>query len=456
MQKKFDNAIRSINANVKTQLPTLNVNDPIVQSNVIGNATVLVSLENTITNQVTQLFPQNAVDEITILQNAFTWTSNNVKQKEGQKASGFINVLVDNTDPVDIPVNSFFSDAKGNEYVTIQPTTTSLKTVQLQSIVISNGIATCTAIQNSDHSLGNGQNVNIEITDNPQGINGEYIITVINASTFTFETDKNNATYNATSSVFLYAKFYGCSLNIVATKVGAIQNLQYTDTLFCQSDINVVDNLGYIQYQGLSGGSDAEAIDAVKARTLDFIAKPIIAGGSYAYENFIVENSVADKAFVYNVPHPTAIGIQAVLFKISNNTITTLTQAELTQAQNNFINGAKELGLFKTEQYSINFVNPNLIPISITITGLNPNTQEMKQQIILRIQETLFNTPIRRILVDNNSLSSISDEALKDVIKNTLDSNNRTPIMTSIVINNNDLVNDSDLLVANGSSFSFL
>jgi len=442
---------------IKTQIPNIDTNDDIVQSFALGNAVVLTSLSNTINTQITQLFPQNAIDEITILNNAFTWTSNNVIRKQGQYASGFINVAVDTVDPVEIPANTFFSDAKGNEYKTIQPATTSLISVQLNQIIIdSNGKATCKTIQNSNHNLGNAQLITIDVTGNPFDINGEYVINVEDASTFTFETNITSAqTINATSSVFLYAKFYGCTLQVIALQVGALQNLTYLDSLFLQSDVNIIDNLGYIQYQGLSGGADAESIDSVKARTLNFISKPIISGGAAMYENFIIQNSVADKAFVYNVPNPTAIGIEAVLFKITNNTITQLTQAELTQAKNNFISGAKELDLFKTDQYSINFVNPNLIPVSITIAGLNPNTEEMKQQIILRIKETLFNTPIRKVLVDNNSLSSISDEALKDVIKNTLDSNNRTPTMTTIIINNNDLVNNNDLLIANSSSFIF-
>ena len=442
---------------IKTQIPNIDTNDDIIQSFALGNAVVLTSLSNTINTQITQLFPQNAIDEITILNNAFTWTSNNVIRKQGQYASGFINIAVDTIDPIEIPANTFFSDAKGNEYKTIQPATTSLISVQLNQISIdNNGKATCKTIQNSNHNLGNAQLITIDITNNPSDINGEYVINIEDANTFTFETNLSAQIINTTSSIFLYAKFYGCTLQVMALQVGALQNLTYLDSLFLQSDVNVVDNLGYIQYQGLSGGADAESVDSVKARTLNFISTPIISGGAAMYENFIIQNSVADKAFVYNVPNSTAIGIEAVLFKITNNTITQLTQAELTQAQNNFINGAKELGLFKTDQYFINFVNPNLIPISITITGLNPNTQEMKQQIILRIQEALFNTPIRRILVDNNSLSSISDEALKDIIKNTLDSNNRTPTMTSITINNNALVYDNDLLVASANSFLFL
>jgi hypothetical protein len=127
-------------------------------------------------------------------------------------------------------------------------------------------------------------------------------------------------------------------------------------------------------------------------------------------------------------------------FDTTNLTFTNFTQNELEATKALFLDSSEQA--FLEESINLNFINPTFIPIDITITGLIPLNEYMKEQVKLNLKTYINPLPINEYL---SELSELSDDAIRQVVLDTYDQQGNKAKITSITISGvSNLVNKYD------------
>ena len=424
------------------QAQGINPNNPVINAVYTSIAERNQAIFKTIQNYAIQSIPILATDQLWLENHALTYTNGKIARKQATTAEG--TAIFTSNFGVDIPAGTTLNASNGLEYETSFFTSSQEQFIVITSLSRVNNKTTATL---ANHNLATGMTITISNATNASFI-GTFIIKALDANTFEFDNIGTNATTTNAN-----ASFWGARVKITCKESGVNGNLHFTEILTLSEAINGLNDSVYLTIEGVGGGDDLESLEDFKNRILEYLRTPQIAGSRYAYQAFLTNETVADYAWVWAEPD-TSNTMQGyfVLAKNSQAGETVgLSEAELNQAKVVF--KANNQLVWETTNSNLNFINPVFREISISISGLTPNTEEMKTQIRLSIQDFLKTLPIKRFL----QTGQLTEAKIRNAIYKAQDSGGNNPDFNNLQITGlNSLVNDEDraVLLANGLTIS--
>lgn len=384
-------------------------------------ATDSVDARLTFVNTINQMFPRLATEEQFIVNNAFVWTNNTIKRKNGTFASG--SLIVTATQQVDIPIGTQFSTVDGIIYKSKTLRSCTAQPFNIESLERVNNEA---IVKITNHNLANGMDFEI-IGANESNFNGIQTITLIDKDYFKYSNIGNSEVATGT----ITGQYFGVLVEVESVVTTAIANKSFANTISIDDFIDNIENT-YISFNGITGGSETESLSSLKARTIEFLETPQNAGNKYQHQSWLKQNTNANYAYVFQDEDTFYNYVYCIISQLNEDTLnfTNFSIQELNDIKINFID-QNQLPLSCSGSQTI-IQNPSFVNINITINGLSPNTIAMQNQIRLELKRYINTLPIKKYLT--NVLSELGNAKIENIITNTRDTNGLTPSFTNIII----------------------
>lgn len=401
-----------------------------VEVNVV--ATHLSGLDSSLNFQIQEAFPLTATQDQSII---LLGDAIGLYQAPATTSTGMI--TVQGTLGSVIPTTSqFISTVNNVVYNTSSAANITMATFTPSSVIRVSNIVQVTTT--TAHNLATGNVVNISGAT-PNDINGiNLVVTVTSLTQFTYAAQGIDVVATGTISLTFNAAY----ITLVSATAGANTNLPAGSPIGLTQPISGVDNTGYVQFGGLTGGTDQETIQALQQEiilanqlpTLDVFQIDFLA-------LLLIQNTGVTRAWVYQARNSAEAGTVTTVSVNDNQVPITLSGTQLMN-QFNYITSIYPSYL---DAADITCLTANLVPISITITVLTPNTvsmtQAIKQELINFFQT---NSVIKRVLDPN----TITTATITVAVLNTIDpTTNLSPTFATLVLGSYTLANDNDLAV---------
>ena len=372
-------------------------------------------------DSVDQTFAQIATDEAFLTAIAFDKTNNEIYRKVATTATGKILVIAD--EGVEIPAGTEFLSTDGETYETIVSRTATSQTFNITSLVRTDNYVVGTL---ADHLLGTNMVLTIAGA-NETAFNGDQTLEILTSSTFRYANTGTNQTATGT----LTGTFIGCRCDVVSVSAAESANQTYTDTLTLADNIDNVDAT-YITFNGITGGTDIETLEDFKARLVEYLQYPENKGNRFQHQAWLKQNSDVNYAYVYTTEGDFYINLICVVSILNKTTwaFSSLSNDELTALKTKFVsNNQLLLGI---SAVNLSVINPTFVNINITITGLSPNTTDMKNAINLLLKEYIATLPIKKYLV--SGFPELTSDKLKQITYLVRDNNGQIPSFTGLSV----------------------
>lgn len=268
--------------------------------------------------------------------------------------------------------------AAGNEFETengirirsLTETTCQLNIINVIEITRVGQVATVTTEQ--EHDFASGLTVTISGADQSE-YNGDFVITVIGSLTFTYLVSGSPAT-PATGAIT--AEYDGVDIPVESVEYSRESNLDSGTPVKSVFFISGLDEYGYVDFLGLTGGSQGESLDDQKKRLFSARAKP--------FANFNVgaidrqAKTVPEVTRVFVKPITPYIGAVEVFFTRDNFQNPIPDSGEIQKVKNALL----EI-LPVTSSAGDVYVLPPVLKIQdFVFTSLIPSTPELQETII--------------------------------------------------------------------------
>lgn len=406
--------------------------DPFYNSVTESLAKIVNSFEQSAGDQFLQRFAQTATTQESLSLISYQDTKNFIQRKEAKFASGQILVIA--STQTDIPVGTQFITEDGNIYQSITFVSCVTNQINISSLTRSSNVVTAVI---PNHNLGNLMTLTVSGAT-PSSFNGSFEITIIDKNTIRWDNEGDDES----ASGDLIGSFLGARVNVQAFDVGEAYNKDFNNSVDLAQ---AIDNItaSYICFNGITGGLDIESLESWKNRLINYFAFPENAGNLYYLNNWILQNTNANYCYCFNSEDAMYLYLTGVVSKINSDySITAFSSVELEQIKSSVIlNNRFSLSGVDALQFAI--VNPTLVSMDISISGLSPNTIEMKNAIQLQLRKYLALLPIKFFLKDGQ----ISNSAIESVIRSVRDSSGRSPIISSASISGTLSTNTSKTIL---------
>jgi hypothetical protein len=174
-----------------------------------------------------------------------------LQRKPATQSTGLINIQ--GTAGTVIPANTLFTLVNSGQYKTLFDYQIANLSISVASITAINNVATVNTT--NPHNLATNNKVNIvDCLDVNFNLNDVSIV-VINEYKFTYNFTN---TLNATSTTGGLCNCNIASLSVKSVSTGAVTNLSNGSALTLLNNILGADNVGYVNFYGLTGGTDQE------------------------------------------------------------------------------------------------------------------------------------------------------------------------------------------------------
>lgn len=396
--------------------------DPFVKNISQGNAVVQRGCYSAGQDAVNQTFAQTATEESFLTAIAFDKTNNEIRWKEAEFASG--KVLIAGDVGLEVPTQTSFIAENGQTYSSIVTKTCSAQTFIITSLERVDDYAIATL---ENHLLANSLNLTI-IGANETEFNVAAEIEVLSSSQFRYYNEGDDEEATGTISV----TFNGCRIDVVSDEAGVEANQTFTDILSLTSALDSTPDLIGITFDGIYGGADRETTEVFKARLIEFLQFPQNKGNRFQHQSWIKQNTDANYVYVYTEEDDLYVYLKAVISKLNTETytFTNFSNDELTNIKNSFINNNQLL--LGIDAIQTSFINPTFISINISITGLIPNTNDMKSAISELLSQYIALTPITKYL--SVGLTELGSDKIKNLVYLARDSAGNTPNFSSLLV----------------------
>lgn len=262
----FEELVAQANAEVRRVNPDI---DPTVFGSFTvpyntSAAALAYSVQQTTVDLSVQLFPQTAEGEF-----LERWAGyEDIERLPASSATGFMSI--EGTLGTTIPALTTFQGANGLDYETQAVATVVDVSQIIQSLTRSGTTATVTLA--TDHQLATGIEVTVSGADQAE-YNITAPVTVIARNQFTYEVTGSPAT-PATGTINYDGTF--ASVELQAVDTGQNTNTE-SGAVFNNSDaVANLNDTGFAQFDGMSGGAATESDDALRARVI--LSRSIIEG----------------------------------------------------------------------------------------------------------------------------------------------------------------------------------
>lgn len=396
------------------------------QDIVLNTISTFVSIDSvdarlTFTNSLNQMFPRLATEEQFIVNNAFIWTNNTIKRKNGTFASG--SLIVTATQQVDIPIGTQFSTVDGILYRSKTLRSCTLQPFNIESLERVNNEA---IVKITNHNLANDMSFEV-IGVNETAFNGTQTITLIDKDYFKYSNTGSDEEATGT----ITGQYFGVIVEVESVETTATANKSFANTISIDDFIDDVENV-YISFNGLIGGSEEESLSSLKTRTIEFLENPTNAGNRFQHQSWLKQNTTANYAYVFQDQDTFYNYVYCIISQLNETTLnfTNFSVQELADIKASFL-ANNQLPLGSSGNQTV-VSNPSFVNINITINGLSPNTVAMQNQVKLELKRYINLLPIKKYL--SSGLSELGNAKIENIIINTRDVNGLNPSFTSVVI----------------------
>lgn len=339
-------------------------------------------------------FLSTAYDEEAIIKLAFE-RANGMVRKGAVGGSGIMNIS--GSVGTLIPNETVFNSADGFVFKTVGDGIIELKQLNITNIIRVGNLVTVTTATPLNISSNNLVSISGITPADFNTINTQ--IKVINTNQFTYELQGTQGT-GAGVGVVTYNI---ASILINAETSGVATNLPQGAELTIQTPIINLNSIGYVGYAGLIGGTEIETIANLQIRALNEIRTPQVLFGAKYYETLATSLAGIERAWCIPPQNTSMIGqINIYILPATVNNIENL--------KNTILNGNYAPVI---EESDIVIQAPTSLPVTVTVTGLTPNTATMRtavqNSLIAYFQE-----------LEMGQGSNIED--IKGIIYNTQDS----------------------------------
>jgi len=362
---------------VQNQLPN---SDPFLRASfiwtlIIAYSGVIFDLYSVIQDLQNELFPDTASGDFAERWGNFKGIT--INPAFGAKGKANATGILDTV----IPVDTSLQTADGKQYSTNDDYKITEYTINVDSIVRNGTTATVTTL--SEHNYASNLNVTISGADQSEyNITASIIVTGL--KTFQYEMT-GTPTTPATGTIQSTATF--ADLNLSSIDFGLATNVDGGNALTLVTPIAGIDSTAYTEYEGLSGGADAETDDQYRNRYID------------AYQNPIAHFSVADiEAKAKTQPGVTRVFVASatpdagqceVLFMRDND------ENPIPNAEE--INEVKDLLLtikpVEMEDVDLIVLAPTPVIVNFTFSLLDPDTTAMRNAIEANLEQFFKEVP---------------------------------------------------------------
>lgn len=208
-----------------------------------------------------QAFPQTADGEAL----EYLAESERIFRTPATQSSG--QIVITGTSGSDVSANTNYQ-YNGNTYKTQSTVTIGKNTVAISSLSIVSGNALAVA---SNHNFATGQKVVISGAS-PDAYNGEKVINVINANSFSYEIADGTA---ASASGNISATANMALANVVSEGYGKTQNVASGVKISIVTPLAGVDDEAIVASENIDGGTDEESLESVREKILYKRANPV-------------------------------------------------------------------------------------------------------------------------------------------------------------------------------------
>ena len=233
--------------------------------NTISTFVAMDSVDTRLTfnNSINQMFPRLATEEQFIVNNAFIWTNNTIKRKNGTFATG--SLIVTATQQVDIPIGTQFSTVDGIIYKSKTLRSAINQPFNIESL---ERVSNEAIVKITNHNLANNMSFEI-IGANETAFNGIQTITLIDKDYFKY----SNAGSDEEATGTITGQYFGVLVEVESVETTATANKSFANTISIDDFIDDVES-AYISFNGLTGGAEEESLSSLKARTIEFLENP--------------------------------------------------------------------------------------------------------------------------------------------------------------------------------------
>jgi len=375
--------IKNVRSDISALMPTL---DPTIWGTFVrgfsdSNADAHFDNQQLIAQLEKELFPQTAEGEA-----LERWAQyEDIEKFSATGSSGALTAtgLIGNT----IPALTQLRAETGNLYTTLADATIASIVTSISNLTRVG--TTVTAVTSSAHGLAS----NIEATIAgavETDYNGTFTITVLDATTFTYEIT-GSPTTPATGTITVTCLC--ATVNVESNGTGTEQNLDSGALLTLTTPISGVDAVAYAQVTGVVGAQDEESDADLLIRTFQSRANPVANFNPTAIEKAARSIQGVTRVLVKRIT--PAIGQVTVLFVRDNDDNLIPSASEVAEVEAAIL----ELLPATSDEADVFVLAPTPVTTPYTFTAISPDTPTMRTAITANIQafyqdEVIFETDI--------------------------------------------------------------
>lgn len=160
-----------------------------------------------------------------------------------------------------LPPGATVRSSPGDLYIVVG-TPAAFSTVNASISSLTRAGAVATAVTSTAHSIATGMTVTVTGADQSE-YNGAVPVTVLSPTSFTYAVSGTPVT---PATGLINASFVGLSIAITSNESGVGKNLSSGATLTLAAPVAGVDSTATVQFEGVTGGTDVESDDDLRAR----------------------------------------------------------------------------------------------------------------------------------------------------------------------------------------------
>jgi len=369
----FDRVATDIQTNLPESEPFLR--NSYIESLAIAYAGALYDAYQVIKQLQLNLLPDTATGEF-----ADRWASyKGIVRNPASQSSGFITVTGNPGTP--IPLGTLFQSATGVQYYANQAT--SIQSISIQTYLTRSG-SLVTATTSSTHHLANGNSVVISGAV-PTDYNGTKTITVTAADQFTFTID-TTPTSPAIGYILTTASFSNCPVNSLT--FGTTTNLVGGSSLSLTSIISGVDSTAYVQFGGLTGGTDLESDQNFRNRYLYIYQHPVSYFNVAEIVTICQEVTGVTRVFVQEITPD--VGQVTIYFMRDNDVYPIPSPADVITVKNKLL----EIKPAHVDPNDVIVAAPTPKTLNFKFAILSPDTSSMRDAIQKSLEAFFSEVPV--------------------------------------------------------------
>lgn len=339
---------------MQSQLPTSN---PFLKNSYIGALVTsaagrVYEFYLQLKNALLMMFPDTATGAYLERWGSYV----NINRNAATQASGYI--IMTGTATTAIPTGKTLTSDDGLAYVTTAAGVLVSSSLSVSSLTRSG--TTATVVTAAVHSFATGMSVTIAGAT-PSAYNGAQTITVVDDNTFTFDITGSPAT---PASGTITATAVVARIPLTSVDYGQDQNQSSGVQLTFNAPVAGVDNIAYVDIDGITGGTDVESDSDYRARVL------------YRYQNPIaLFNESAIKIQAFKTAGVTRVWVRQAGYTSNAASVSSLTSSGLVATV--------------TTASAHNLESGQLV----TIAGASPSGYNITRRIIV-LSSTTFAYPL--------------------------------------------------------------